>query len=131
MNWILLAFFLTPYEKWLNEDVAYIVTPDERALFQRLIDDEERKQFIAQFWRRRDPDPATAENPAEEEHYRRIAYSARFGKSGWRSDQGRIYIVNGPPDEAEIRPGKNTIWRYRTGVLAGQDLEFDAGGKQR
>src|ERR1035438_611510 len=49
----------TPYRKWLNEDVAYIITDEERAAFKRLQTDEEREQFIEQFWLRRDPTPDT------------------------------------------------------------------------
>src|SRR5271157_5409532 len=65
----------TPYRKWLNEDVAYIITDEERAAFKRLQTDEEREQFIEQFWLRRDPTPDTVENEFKEEHYRRIAYA--------------------------------------------------------
>ena len=49
----------TPYRKWLNEDVAYIITDEERTAFKRLQTDEEREQFIEQFWLRRDPTPDT------------------------------------------------------------------------
>src|SRR5450755_919736 len=52
----------TPYRKWLNEDVAYIITDEERQAFKRLQTDEEREQFIEQFWLRRDPTPDTVEN---------------------------------------------------------------------
>ena len=65
----------TPYRKWLNEDVAYIITDEERAAFKRLQTDEEREQFIEQFWLRRDPTPDSIENEFKEEHYRRIAYT--------------------------------------------------------
>src|SRR6185312_6265435 len=93
---------MTPYRKWLNEDVAYIITDEERQAFKRLQTDEEREQFIEQFWLRRDPTPDTAENEFKEEHYRRIAYSnERYasGIPGWKTDRGRIYITFGPPDE--------------------------------
>src|SRR6185437_10971687 len=61
----------TPYRKWLSEDVSYIITDEERAAFKRLQTDEEREQFIEQFWLRRDPTPDTIENEYKEEHYRR------------------------------------------------------------
>src|ERR1035438_332832 len=92
----------TPYRKWLNEDVAYIITDEERTAFKRLQTDEEREQFIEQFWLRRDPTPDTVENEFKEEHYRRIAYSnENFASAiaGWKTDRGRIYITYGPPDE--------------------------------
>jgi len=104
----------TPYRKWLEEDVAYIITDEERAAFKRLSTDEEREQFIEQFWLRRDPTPDTVENEYKEEHYRRIAYAnERFasGIPGWKTDRGRIYITFGPPDEIESHPSGGTYER--------------------
>jgi GWxTD domain-containing protein len=104
----------TPYRKWLSEDVAYIITDEERAAFKRLQTDEEREQFIEQFWLRRDPTPDTAENEFKEEHYRRIAYAnERYasGIPGWKADRGRIYITFGPPDEIESHPSGGTYER--------------------
>ncbi len=104
----------SPYRKWLNEDVAYIITDEERAAFKRLSTDEEREQFIEQFWLRRDPTPDTQENEYREEHYRRIAYAnERYasGIPGWKSDRGRIYITFGPPDEIESHPSGGTYER--------------------
>lgn len=103
-----------PYRKWLNEDVAYIITDEERQAFRRLSTDEEREQFIEQFWLRRDPTPDTAENEYKEEHYRRIAYAnERFasGIPGWKTDRGRIYITFGPPDEIESHPSGGSYER--------------------
>jgi len=95
------------YKKWLNEDVRWIITPEELSAFKQLSNDEERDQFIEQFWLRRDPTPDTVENEYKEEHYRRIAYANEHyaaGKAGWRTDRGRIYIVFGPPDEIDAHP---------------------------
>ena len=128
-------------KKWLNEDVAYIITPEERAAYKKLTTDEERYQFIEQFWLRRDPSPDTMENEFRDEHYRRIAYAnERFasGWPGWKTDRGRIYITWGPPDEIDSHPsggaymrpageggGETTtypfeVWRYR--YLEGPEL---------
>jgi GWxTD domain-containing protein len=104
----------TPYRKWLNEDVAYIITDEERSAFKRLQTDEEREQFIEQFWLRRDPTPDTVENEFKEEHYRRIAYANEHyasGIPGWKADRGRIYITYGPPDEIEAHPSGGTYER--------------------
>jgi len=104
----------TPYKKWLNEDVVYIITDEERQAFKRLQTDEEREQFIEQFWLRRDPTPDTVENEFKEEHYRRIAYAnERFasGIPGWKTDRGRIYIMYGPPDEIESHPSGGSYER--------------------
>jgi GWxTD domain-containing protein len=104
----------TPYKKWLNEDVAYIITDEERRAFKQLNTDEERQNFIEQFWLRRDPTPDTEENEFKEEHYRRIAYANEHysaGRAGWRTDRGRTYIVFGPPDEIESHPSGGTYNR--------------------
>lgn len=95
-----------PPQKWLEEDVAYIVTPRERDVYARLTTDRERRLFIDAFWKQRDPTPGTPRNEFREEHYRRIAYADRmFGRGtslpGWRTDRGRIYIVLGPPKNIE------------------------------
>jgi GWxTD domain-containing protein len=104
----------TPYKKWLQEDVAYIITDEERTAFKRLNTDEEREQFIEQFWLRRDPTPDTVENEYKEEHYRRIAYANDHyasGIPGWKADRGRIYIMYGPADEIESHPSGGTYER--------------------
>jgi GWxTD domain-containing protein len=104
----------TPYRKWLEEDVLYIITDEEKRAFKNLQTDEEREQFIEQFWLRRDPTPDTMENEYKEEHYRRIAYAnERFasGIPGWKTDRGRIYITFGPPDEIESHPSGGTYQR--------------------
>jgi GWxTD domain-containing protein len=104
----------TPYKKWINEDVGYIITDEERQAFKRLATDEEREQFIEQFWLRRDPTPDTVENEYKEEHYRRIAYANDHyasGIPGWKSDRGRIYIMYGPADEIESHPSGGSYER--------------------
>ncbi len=132
-----------PFRKWLKEDVAYIISSEEREAFSRLQTAEEMEQFIEQFWLRRDPTPDTTENEFKEEHYRRIAYAnERYasGIPGWKTDRGRIYITFGPPDEIEShssggmyqRPmteGGGTTstypfeqWRYRWIEGVGSDI---------
>lgn len=132
-----------PYKKWLDEDVVYIITPEERAAFKQLSNDEERDNFIEAFWQRRDPTPDTEENEFKEEHYRRIAYANEHfaaGVPGWKTDRGRMYIVYGPPDEIESHPSGGTYerpieegggetstfpfedWRYRYIEGIGQEI---------
>ena len=127
----------SPFRRWLSEDVAYIITDDERAAFKHLNSDAEREHFVEQFWLRRDPTPGTAENEFKEEHYRRIAYANEHYASavpGWKTDRGRIYITYGPPDEKESHAsttGANSFfaseqWRYRyiEGVGTNIAVEF-------
>jgi len=102
------------YKKWLNEDVVWIITDEERAAFKQLSNDEERDNFIEQFWLRRDPTPDTEENEYKEEHYRRIAYANEHfpaGIPGWKTDRGRIYIMYGPADEIDSHPSGGTYER--------------------
>jgi len=102
------------YKKWLNEDVIWIITDEERAAFKQLSNDEERDNFIEAFWQRRDPTPDTEENEYKEEHYRRIAYANEHfaaGIPGWKTDRGRIYIMYGPADEIESHPSGGTYQR--------------------
>jgi GWxTD domain-containing protein len=99
---------------WLDQDVAWIITDEERSAFKQLSNDEERENFIESFWQRRDPTPDTAENEFKEEHYRRIAYANEHfpaGIPGWKTDRGRIYIVFGPADEIESHPSGGTYQR--------------------
>jgi GWxTD domain-containing protein len=103
-----------PYKKWLDEDVAYIITDEERAGFKQLSNDEERDNFIEAFWQRRDPTPDTEENEFKEEHYQRIAYANEHfaaGVPGWKTDRGRIYIVFGKADEVESHPSGGSYER--------------------
>ena len=104
----------SPYKKWLQEEVPYVITPEERGAFKKLSTDEEREQFVEQFWERRNPNPGSPENEFKEEYYRRIAYANEHyasGIPGWKSDRGRIYIMYGPADEIESHPSGGTYMR--------------------
>ena len=136
-----------PYRTWLNEDVIYIISPEERSAFLQLETNEEREQFIEQFWLRRSSNPDLPDNDFKEEHYRRIAYANEHfasGIPGWKTDRGRIYIIWGKPDEIESHPTGGTYdrpqdegggstttypwetWRYRylEGIQENVILEF-------
>jgi GWxTD domain-containing protein len=105
------------YQTWLDQDVRYIITPEEEQAFKLLGTDEERDEFIEQFWLRRDPTPDTQENEFREEHYRRIQYANEHfaaGVPGWKTDRGRIYVVWGPADEIESHPSGGSYQRENT-----------------
>jgi GWxTD domain-containing protein len=131
------------YRTWLDSDVRWIITDEERDAFKRLSNDEERDNFIESFWQRRDPTPDTGENEYKEEHYRRIAYTNEHfpaGIPGWKTDRGRIYIMYGPADEIESHPSGGSYerpqeegggststfpfetWRYRYLEGIGQEI---------
>jgi GWxTD domain-containing protein len=135
------------YKKWLDEDVAYIITDQERKAFKNLSNDEERDQFIEEFWQRRNPNPESQDNVYRDEHYARIAYANEHfaaGKPGWMTDRGHIYIEYGKPDSIDSHPsggeyerpmdegGGETstfpfeVWHYRylEGIGENIDIEF-------
>ncbi len=135
------------YRQWLNEDVIYIISPEERNAFLQLDTNEEREQFIEQFWLRRSSNPDLPDNDFKEEHYRRIAYANEHyasGIPGWKTDRGRMYIMWGPADEVDSHPSGGTYdrpmeegggstttypwetwrWRYLEGIGENIILEF-------
>jgi GWxTD domain-containing protein len=137
----------TAYKKWLDEDVRWIITDQEKKAFLSLSNDEERDAFIEQFWRRRNPNPDSPENEFREEHYRRIAYANEHfaaGKPGWMTDRGHMYIAFGPADSMESHPSGGNYerpleegggetstfpfetWHYRylEGIGENIDIEF-------
>jgi GWxTD domain-containing protein len=102
------------YKKWLDQDVRWIITDDERKAFMQLSNNEERDSFIETFWQRRNPNPDSEDNEFKDEHYRRIEYANEHfpaGKPGWMTDRGRIYIVYGAADEIESHPSGGTYER--------------------
>jgi len=102
------------YKSWLQEEVPYIITDEEKAAFKKLSTDDERESFIEGFWERRNPNPGSPENEFKEEYYRRIAYANEHyasGIPGWKTDRGRIYIMYGPADEIDSHPSGGTYER--------------------
>ena len=113
------------YKIWLERDVAYIITKDERDAFLKLGTDAARDKFIQEFWDIRNPVPGSPTNTYKEEIYQRIAFAdMRFGPGsgtdGWRTDRGRTYITLGEPQQkqvfrnsANLRPME--VWFYSYG----------------
>ena len=137
----------SPWNKWLNQDVVWIITDQEVAAFKALKNDEEREQFVENFWLRRNPNPDSPDNEFREQHYARIAYANEHfaaGKPGWKTDRGHIYIAYGKPDSIDQHPSGGTyerpmeegggststfpfeVWHYRylEGIGDNIDLEF-------
>lgn len=134
------------FARWLLEEVVYIISAEEKAVFENLTTEEEKEQFIEQFWFRRDPDPRTSDNEFKTEHYRRLAYAnERFGSGfpGWRTDRGRVYIIHGPPAKIESRFSGGAyerpmgegggltstypfeVWTYRNLPGIGDDIQLE------
>ncbi|HSK73157.1 MAG TPA: GWxTD domain-containing protein [Pyrinomonadaceae bacterium] len=116
------------YQKWLNEDVRYIISEEEKQAFSRLNTNEEREQFVESFWQRRDAKPETEENEFRREYYGRIAYANQnlgFGKTaGWLTDRGRIFITHGKPDEIQ-KNGAEEVWIYKSLPELGANVRFE------
>ncbi len=136
------------YKKWVAEDVRWIISDQEKVAFAVLSSDEERDQFIQNFWQRRNPTPDSKVNPYRDAYYQRIAYAnehyAHGSVPGWKSDRGMIYIKFGKPDTVDSHPAEGQdarpaqegggttatypfeIWHYRSlaGIGDNIDIEF-------
>ena len=120
------------FEKWLKEEVIYIVSAEERRQFLSLQVDKDREQFVERFWARRDPTELTPENEFRDEHYRRLAFANdHFGGKvpGWKTDRGRVFIMHGAPSEIESFPAGHwkgspplECWRYNEIEGVGEDI---------
>jgi GWxTD domain-containing protein len=102
------------YRYWLNEDVVYIIPPEERCAFLERDSDQQRDIFIEQFWYQRNPDPTSQDNAFRDEHYRRIVFSnEKFATEipGWQTDRGHVYIRYGPPDSVVSHPAAELTWK--------------------
>jgi GWxTD domain-containing protein len=127
------------YERWLNEEVVYIITDEERAAFEQLTTDEQRDEFVKQFWERRNLNPGSPVNEFKQEFYRRIAYANKHfaaSKPGWKTDRGHMYIIYGPPSEIDFHPGNKPyafeVWTYQHLEGVGDGISFtfvDQSGK--
>lgn len=126
---------LTPAQEEFLSEVRYIITKQERKIFLNL-PPEERKAFIEEFWKKRDPDPQTDTNEFKERYFQRIEEANHLfkegGSQGWLTDRGRIYILLGPPEHREKYPTGYTIqgspleiWYYGPAQIIFIDYYYD------
>ncbi len=95
---------LDPESETFYQTARLIMTKEENKIFVRLPDPQSRKEFVADFWAKRDPDPETPDNEFKLEFEARVDYANRRfreGGPGYNTDRGRIYIFMGPPDKFE------------------------------
>jgi GWxTD domain-containing protein len=128
-NQVLRRILVAPdYRKWLLEDVRYIIADEERANFKKLTTDQQRDQFITDFWEKRNPNPGSPENAFKKRHYQRLAYANQHFAAaipGWKTDRGRLYIMYGPPDSVDSQPQLSPpeeIWYYSMIEGIGNDV---------
>jgi GWxTD domain-containing protein len=116
------------YQKWADEDVAYIITAEEKRAFLLLRSDAERERFIEQFWRARDSKAGGNQNAYRAEHYSRFAHANQnFGGGnvpGWKTARGHIYIILGQPDEIR-NTSAGQVWFYRHAPGFGTNVEVE------
>ena len=127
---------------WIELEVPYITTEEERLAFLSLPRNEERGKFIEQFWLRRDPSPGTPDNEFKAEHYNRIEFAnktfATPSNPGWKTDRGRIYIMFGRPGRLDsypagtyVKPRNETrsypfeVWTYSYIEGVGNNAAFE------
>ena len=116
------------YQRWLDEDVAYIITPEEKQAFLLLKSDAERERFIELFWRARESKTGGDQNAYRAEHYRRFAHAnQKFGVGnipGWKTARGHIYITLGQPDEIR-NTSAGEVWFYGHASGFGTNVEIE------
>jgi GWxTD domain-containing protein len=122
-------------EKALDKEfeyVRYIALSDEADRYEHLTSVDAKRQFMYEFWKRRDPDPTTVENEVKKEYLARVEYANMNFRSamneGWKTDRGRVYIVYGAPDEVERHPNEMgtkayEIWQYHS-LQGGVEFDF-------
>lgn len=108
---------------------TYLMDKEAKKIWAELHDLTAKQAFLAQFWRMRDTNQATAKNEFREEYLNRAKHAntnfRAFQLEGWRTDRGRVYMVYGPPSDVERRPNEPNsypfeIWKYdqlQTGVV--------------
>ena len=116
------------HRKWLQEEVPYIISDVEREVFLGLESEQEREAFVEAFWRKRDENPATLENEYRDEHHRRLAYVNEFFgrdtfREGWETDQGRYYILLGPPRNRQNFDGSDRVYPSELWFYDNPDLK--------
>jgi GWxTD domain-containing protein len=117
------------WDKWLSEEVIYVISEKERDIFLKLETDEQRERFVERFWLERDPTLGTEKNEYKEEHYRRLEYANKFYgrdtfRPGWKTDRGRIYIILGKPKDIQRYPSTSILypcelWFYQAEGIKG------------
>jgi GWxTD domain-containing protein len=94
--------------------VKYIATVEEnRRLRNASMGD--RARLFREFWKKRDPDPATEVNELMQEYYYRIEYTNEqftTHRDGWETDRGRIYVLYGEPTQIERHPFESGTYPY-------------------
>lgn len=106
------SFENSPYATMTAEEVdrefgyiGIIASDRERRRFRNIEDLDERRRFLMEFWRQRDPQPATPVNEFRDAFYQRLQYAneryASNREEGWQSERGRVIVKYGVPSSIE------------------------------
>lgn len=125
---------LDPQSQKFLDIIRYIVTPQEERIYREMPFDD-RAEFLADFWKRRDPTPETAANEFRSQYYSRLAVADkvyRTGIPGWMTDRGRIFILLGPPtDVIKKSMGEHTTELSKRGRELSTDLLEEGARTER
>src|SRR5215469_13617986 len=104
------------YRTWIQDEVNYIITNEEKDAFLEITDDNARDLFITRFWELRNPTPGSPSNAYKDEIYRRIEYAKQY-LDGVHSAMGQVYVTLGEPKQRakyygrmDVRPME--IWFF-------------------
>jgi GWxTD domain-containing protein len=106
--------------------LVYLMTSNEQGVYSTLTV-EGKRNWLRQFWAKRDPTPGTLRNEEHEAFQRLVAEANRRFREGgstaipgWRTDRGRVFIKYGQPDEVLERHQSASsppyeVWKYTRG----------------
>lgn len=114
------AWVVTNFDEMLN--LLRYFGEDEKLSRIKKAAPEERAELWRQFLKETDPNPATPENEALNDYFKRVALAnVRFrdeGVPGWRTDRGEVFIALGEPDDivdaSAMAQGRVIRWTYLT-----------------
>jgi GWxTD domain-containing protein len=117
-------------QKWLEEEVAALITAEEVEIFQSL-QSRDRNLFKELFWARRDFDPMTPDNEFLKWYEERVKAADDSIEQGASSDMGQVFVLFGPPAEASPRD-ETMVWTYAAnpplGIPDGITFQFRESG---
>ncbi|MHB1687472.1 MAG: GWxTD domain-containing protein [Ignavibacteriaceae bacterium] len=99
----------------------YIATNAEIDQYKKLTDVNSKRDFLFQFWKKRNPNPSSSKNEYFQEYLKHVQESNQkygsFKKPGWKTDRGRVLIMYGEPSEIDRYPNQTDtkpyeIWHY-------------------
>lgn len=99
----------------------YIASKQEVTQWEKLTELDAKRNFLFDFWKRRDMDLTTSQNEFKKEYFDRVQKAnnnfTTIQRKGWRTDRGRVFIIYGEPSEIERFPNQvdtkpYEIWQY-------------------